>query len=427
MFAPRRLVNATITNNTREDLEMNRSGSIDRRRILKAGAAGAAAVLAPAGMCRARAASGNIKIGVPTAITGTYAEMGNMVMRTCKLVAKEAQEQGGVLGKQLEFVFEDTGGVPANCVRKTQEMVERDGINIFTGIMASSEALAVSAKLPEWNAFFISSINGAGELTGEKFVPNFCRANISAPMGSRAVTRYLADAPQKTFYGIGVDQAWGHSSLKVFAAEIQKQGKQFLGQVVAPTGTKDYSSYIARVREQNPDGLYVVFAGDDAITFHKQAAQFGLSEKTQMFTELVDIMTLRPTGDATVGLIGASRYAFTIDTPENAAFVKRFQAEHQTVPDTYDGEQYQALKALIGAIEKVKSTETAALIKAVDNLEITSVKGKVVIRDCDHQGVQPGFIVKVEKREGFSFPVPQVIKTYPPEDVMPACRRSTFG
>ena len=45
------------------------------------------------------------------------------------------------------MLLEDTGGNPADAVRKAQEMVERDGCNIFTGITLSSEALAVVPKL----------------------------------------------------------------------------------------------------------------------------------------------------------------------------------------------------------------------------------------------------------------------------------------
>jgi branched-chain amino acid transport system substrate-binding protein len=118
-------------------------------------------------------------------------------------------------------------------VRKAQEMVERDGCNIFTGITLSSEALAVVPKLDEWNALFISSDNGDGRLTAESFVPNFFRANVSAPMGARAVSLFLHNAPYKNFYAIGMDYAWGRNSLSVFEAEMKMAKKNFVGGVLA--------------------------------------------------------------------------------------------------------------------------------------------------------------------------------------------------
>ncbi|MBI2527789.1 MAG: ABC transporter substrate-binding protein [Candidatus Rokubacteria bacterium] len=407
---------------------MKREGSIPRRTFLRAGAAGVATLAVPTMRARAWAqGSEPIVIGVPTAITGTWAALGVQVVRTCKLVAKEVEQRGGILGRKVEFLFEDTQGNPANCVRKAQEMVERHKVNLFTGIMASSEALAVSAKLAEWNAFFLSSINGAGELTAEKYVPNFFRANTSGPMGARTIAVYLKDAPQKTFYAIGLDYAWGHSSVAVFEKEIQRAGKEFVGKVFAPTGTKDYSTYITRIRQANPDGLYVAITGDDGTAFYQQAAQFKLGEKIQMVTELVDMLNLKPAGEATLGLIGSSRYTFMYETPENQAFVKRFQAEFKEAPDTFDGEQYQALQILFKAIEKARSTDTAALVKAMAGLEVTSVKGKVVMRECDHQGSQQGFVVKAVKRQGFAHPVPEVVKTYPADIVTPPCRKSSYS
>jgi branched-chain amino acid transport system substrate-binding protein len=404
------------------------SARIGRRQFLVTGAAAAGVLAAPPVLTRVWAqGSGPIRIGVPTAVTGTFAALGAQVVRTCKLVQKEVDERGGILGRKVEFLFDDTQGNPANCVRKAQEMVERSQVNLLTGIMASSEALAVSAKLQEWNAFFLSAINGAGELTAEKYVPNFFRANTSGPMGARTIALYLKDAPEKTFYAIGLDYAWGHSSVGVFEKEIQRAGKEFTGKVFAPQGTKDYSTYITKIRQASPNGLYVAMTGDDATAFYQQAAQFKLGDKLQMVTELVDILNLKPAGDATLGLVGSSRYTSSIDTPENKAFVKRFEAEVKDVPDTFDGEQYQALQVLFRAIEKAKSTETAALIKAMEGLEVTSVKGKVVMRECDHQGAQQGFVVKAVKRPGVAYPVPEVIKTYPADVITPPCRKSSYS
>lgn len=407
---------------------MRRGNRISRRAFLTTGVAAAAAVTAP-GILRHAWAQGRgpIRIGVPTAITGTWAALGAQVVRTCKMVASEVEDKGGILGRPVEFLFEDTQGNPANCVRKAQEMVERHKVNLFTGIMASSEALAVSAKLAEWNALFVSSINGAGELTAEKFVPNFFRANTSGPMGARTIALYLKDAPAKTFYAIGLDYAWGHSSVAVFEKEIQRMGKDFVGKVFAPTGTKDYSTYITKIRQANPGALYVALTGDDGTAFYQQAAQFKLGEKIPMVTELVDILNLKPTGDATLGLVGSTRYTFTYDIPDNRAFVQRFQKAVGEVPDTFDGEQYQGLQVLFTGMEKAKSTETGALVKALEGLELTSVKGKLVVRECDHQAAQQGFVVRAAPRAGFPHLVPEVVRTYAADVVTPPCRKSSYS
>src|SRR5215831_12685239 len=100
-----------------------------------------------------------IKIGMPAALSGSYAQYG--------IQAKRA----------AELIYEDTGGDPAAAVRKAQKLVEKDGVKFLTGVALSSEALAVSAKCPEWKVIFMSTINGAGALTAKAFHRYFFRVN----------------------------------------------------------------------------------------------------------------------------------------------------------------------------------------------------------------------------------------------------------
>src|SRR6266704_2365455 len=212
-----------------------------RRAVL----AGTGATIASPAVLRltAAAATGTIKIGLPLALTGALGSVGQQQKRGAELYAKLQNAKGGILGRPIELLIEDTAGNPATCVRKAQEMVERYDCRLFTGITLSSEALAIVPKLAEWNSIFISSDNGDGRLTAESFVPNFFRANTSGPMGARAVSLYLRDAKLQKFYALGLDYAWGHNSVQVFEREALKSKKEFLGKVFAPTGTKDYSPY----------------------------------------------------------------------------------------------------------------------------------------------------------------------------------------
>jgi branched-chain amino acid transport system substrate-binding protein len=109
--------------------------------------------------------------------------------RDAESCAKNVNAKGGLPGRQIQIFPQDTAGDPATAVRKAQDVVERDGCGLSFGITLSSGALAVVAKLDEWNAIFMSSDNGDGRLTGASFVPNFFRANTSSgPMETRAIS-----------------------------------------------------------------------------------------------------------------------------------------------------------------------------------------------------------------------------------------------
>src|SRR5262245_12835468 len=156
-----------------------------------------------------------IRIGLPAALSGGNAQYGVQAKRACELFAKDIKAKGGILGRPVEFIYEDTAGDPATAVRKAQKLVEKDGVKFLTGVALSSEALAVSAKCPEWKVIFMSTINGAGTLTTKSWNRYFFRVNTSGPMGARAVSLYLTESPMKKFFGLGGDYAWRSEERRV--------------------------------------------------------------------------------------------------------------------------------------------------------------------------------------------------------------------
>src|SRR5437868_331678 len=145
------------------------------RRTFLSGAAGVvgATMLERVG---AQSNANAIRIGVPTGITGNWSALGAQVQRACRLYAKTANAKGGIDGHPIEFLYEDTQGDPAACVRKTTELVESRGVKLITGVISSPESLAIMPRLADWNAIYIASISGVGSMTAANFVPNAFRA-----------------------------------------------------------------------------------------------------------------------------------------------------------------------------------------------------------------------------------------------------------
>ncbi len=384
-----------------------------------------AALAAPAVLRSARGET-PIKIGMPVALTGPAGEVGQQMRRGAEFWAKHVNANGGVIGREIELHIVDSTGDPATCVRRAQELVERDNCHLLFGMTLSSEALAVVPKLAQWKAIFMSSDNGDGRLTGSSFVPNFFRANISGPMDTRTVSLWLRQSKLKNFYALGMDYAWGHNSVGVFKDEVKKAGKNYIGDVFSPIGTKDFSTYITKIRQSGADACYLVLQGDDNNAFLSQAHEYRLSQKVVLLTSIVDLNSIKAVGDAALGLTGSTRYTFTIDNPKNKEFVAAWQKAYNALPDVFEGEQWQSCLMLQAGIEAAKSIEPDKLRPALEHASVDSIKGHVAMRACDHQAVQGGYMVRVEKKQGYSFPVPQIIATFPADQVTPGCRKMTY-
>jgi branched-chain amino acid transport system substrate-binding protein len=364
---------------------------------------------------------------MPCALTGALGPVGQQMKRGAEYFTKVQNAKGGLLGRPVEYIIEDTGGDPATSVRKAGEMVERYNARLLMGMTLSSEALAVVPKLAGWNAIFVSSDNGDGRLTTSSFVPNFFRANTSGPMDTRTVALWLRHAPYKSFYAIGMDYAWGHDTVNSFQNLVKQAKRNFVGAVFSPIGTKDFSSYILKIRQSGADAVFLVLAGDDNNAFLQQAHEYRLGEKMQILTSTVDLASVRTLGAATLGLAGAARYCCTIDNPANKQFVADWQKAHDGVlPDIYEGEQWQACQVMAAGIEAAGSIEPEKLRPALEKVAIDSIKGHVAMRACDHQAVQQGFMVKVEKVADSAQLLPHVIDVFPADQVTPGCRKETY-
>jgi branched-chain amino acid transport system substrate-binding protein len=369
-----------------------------------------------------------IKIGLPTVLSGAYAQYGIQAKRACELFGKEINAKGGVLGRPLEFIYEDTGGDPATAVRKAQKLVEKDGVKFLTATVLSSEALAVSAKCPEWKVILMSTINGAGALTAKSYNRYFFRINTSGPMGARAISLYLAESPMKRFFALGSDYAWGRDSVGSFTAQMTAAKKEIVGKEYPPVGTKDFASYIAKIKQSRAEGVYLALPGQDSTIFLKQAHQFELTKEVKPIMEIVELENMKAVGEAMAGTIGSSRYPFTVDTPKNKDFVARFHAMHGVYPDMFDGETYEGLEWITQVFQKAGTADDVEkVIAAWEDSSYEGLEGPFFMRKCDHQAVQPGFAVQAVKDPRYPHLIPKIVGTYPGDRVTPKCLTEDFS
>src|SRR5262249_22002315 len=128
----------TARNSPREEVSMTR---YDRRTVLKAGAAfaGASALGFPSIL---RAQSDKIKIGHLTPLTGFLGAIGGYAQLGIKLAAEEINAAGGIMGKQIDLISEDSVN-PATAATKAQRMIEQDGAALLLGEISSASSLHI--------------------------------------------------------------------------------------------------------------------------------------------------------------------------------------------------------------------------------------------------------------------------------------------
>lgn len=374
-----------------------------RHSKLYAGAALAALML---GASAAFAADEPVKIGVATALTGAYGDLGQQVRRAVDFAVEEVNAKGGIDGRKVETQYLDTQA-KADIARQQAEKLVNDGFTIITGSIASGEALGISPMLERWDAVMIGTVPKADALTGAECSPRYFRANIPDYADAATVGTWLKDQKEKKWAVMGSDTAWGRNSGASFTKTAGGLSAQVVTEGYAGLGTNDFAPYIQKILDSGAEGVWVALAGRDAINFAQQARQFGLTDKLKVAgVSFVTDNTVKTLGDVSKGIYGIINYSSTLDTPANKAFVDAWAKKYpNTWPANFEGETYLGMQVLFAGIDKADSIAPEDIAKALEGIDVDTIIGKVAVRAKDHQFVRGNFFGRVEDQGGTLRPV----------------------
>lgn len=368
-------------------------------------AAVAGGVMISAAFAVSAHAADPLKIGVPTDLSGTYATLGEEVMRAVRFAVDEANAAGGVAGHKVEFKSYDTEAKPDLARRQSEKLVQ-EGYPILTGLIASGEGLAIAPLMERWGSIYISTINKADELTGANCVPRVFRVNTQSAMDAATVKPWVGERKEKKWAVVAADIAWGRGSGELFVKAVKSLGKEITAELYTPANTNDFAPYIEQVKKSGAEGLWVVLAGRDAINFAQQSKQFGLTDSiTVSGVSFTTDGTVKTLGDAAKGVYGIINYSATLDLPANQKFVKAWVAKYKTPPTNFEGETYLGMEVLFQAVAAAKSVKPDDIAKAMSGREFDTIMGKLKIRAEDRQLLKPNYFGIVEPVDGVLRPV----------------------
>jgi branched-chain amino acid transport system substrate-binding protein len=314
-------------------------------------------------------------------------------------------------GRKVELVVADTGGNPAGTKTKTQELVERDKVDIIFGPLAAFELLAISdytaqAKVP------ILSLAAAEDMTQRKPNPYFVRASATSAQAMHPLADYAAkDLKFKRVITISEDFAFGHEQMGGFQRVFEDAGGRVVKKLWPPLVTPDYTPYIAQI--SGVEAVVAGFAGSNPLKFMKQYKDQGLALPVLGGSVACDDALMKSFGDEAIGVISCSGYSADLDTSSNKRFVEGMVRDYGNIPGIYAAGLYINGMVAEAALEKTggKTDDKDALIKALRSVSLTDTpRGPFRF---DHLGnVIGSFYIRKCERKGDKL-VNTTIKTYP--------------
>lgn len=353
-----------------------------------------------------------VRVGLVSSKSGVFAQQGEEVIRAIKFAIEEANAKGGVDGRKVEVQEADDEGTP-DAGRRVAEKLARDGYNLLIGPIPSSISLALAPNLERWDAAYFVVASKSDKITGDTCRARAFRTNHSDAMDMAMIGEWAKEFKDKTYASIAADYVWGRDSSESFAKAVKAQGKEVKLTLYAPMGTKDFSPFIAQLKEANVDAIWVAETGRDAIAFVKQAQEFGLIPKTKLIGHsLILNFMIDATGKALEGTPGTTGYTPDIDNPRNKAFVAAWKAKFKRLPTDNEGQAYNGAQVMFEGVKRAKSAKPADIAKALPGATIDSIYGPVVMRAADNQLVLPNYVGRAKVVDGQLRPV--IEETFPP-------------
>ena len=343
-----------------------------------------------------------IKIGVILPFSGQFADTGIQLDNGIKLYMQ--QHGDTVAGKKIEIIRKDVGGIaPEVAKRLAQELVVRDNVDILAGFALTPNAIA-AADVSQQAKKFMVVMNAATSIITAKSA-YLARSSVTIPQIDEVFGDWAAKQGIKTVYTMVSDYGPGIDAETSFIRGFEAAGGKAVGTVRVPVANPDFSAFVQRAKDANPDAIFIfVPGGAQPAALGKALAGRGITPKTTKILgngEIAMEDALKNMGDDAIGIITAFHYDPSHNSALNRQFVTDYVKAFGRTPDIFSIGGYDGMRLIYAALAKTHGkTGGQALIDAAKGMAWESPRGPIAIDKDTRDIVQTVYIRRVEKVDG---------------------------
>ncbi|SDS74200.1 substrate-binding domain-containing protein [Bradyrhizobium canariense] len=321
-----------------------------------------------------------LRIANFASLTGPAGIWGPSATNSTLLAASEINRRGGILGREIEIVFHDTGGSIEDVVRTASDVVASEEADIIMGSHISAVRVALRKVVAGRIPYVYTPVYEGGERT-----PGVMAIGETPRAQSRPAIEWLASAKRASrWYLIGSDYVWPWLSHRATKKYIADAGGSVVGEEFVRMGEHDHSAHLARIRAAKPDVVLISLIGTDSIVFNRAFAEQGLASKMLRLAGAMDETVLLGIGaDNTENLFCASGYFVDMASRENDAFRCQYQASYGRYappPGSVGQSNYEGLRFLDTVASQAGTLAIKPLLSTAMNVDYVGARGRIGVR-----------------------------------------------
>lgn len=329
-----------------------------------------------------------IKVGIISPNTGAAARYGAFAWRGAQLAREEINAAGGILGKKLELFQGDSQCIPTEGVSALQRMIAQDKVSVVIGDVCSSVTLAMQPVAENANVLLINAASSNPAITYKAGVGGFKWTFRNYPTDENRASVVLKYAAQqkgiKKYAVLSVDSDYGRGAIALTKKYLDEYGVEIVSEDYYKDKETDFRPVLSKIRRSGAQAIIMYGLADSTPIIARQMVESGLAGKVILIgsAEFNNPEALKAAPTALNGAVEAAAWMPEWDTPRNKAFIEAYRKKYDgETPNVHAYAYWETLRLLVEAAKEAKSTDNAAIRKALSSMTYDGVMGKVAFDD----------------------------------------------
>lgn len=324
-------------------------------------------------------AEDTVKVGIVLPLTGPQARFAEIEKKSFTLALGEINASGGIYGQKLELIIKDDTGHPEVGRSIVEKLITEDKVVMIGGGYSNSVTIAVAVVCQQHKVPFLVNTGSADIITSSGWSFIF-RLNPPVSHYADAITTLLAEKINpKTVAIIHENSLFGNKGASSFEKICKEAGYKVVLKERYEHGDIDFKPMLIRVKQLNPDIIYMVSYAMDGSLLMKQAKDLKLTPK--MFIGGAGGFTLpkfaKNAGVSSENVITTMLWHQDLPFPGAVAYYKKFVAKYNEPTEYHGAEAYSACYVIADVLKRAKSFKNSEIKQALKETDMMTVFGPV--------------------------------------------------
>lgn len=350
-----------------------------------------------------------IKVGLIASLNGEQQPWGQDEKDGAELAVDQINAAGGIDGKKIDLIPEDTASKPEGGKSATLKLVGEDKVVCVLGEVASGITIP-AAQVCQENGVPILAIGATRVDVTQQGGASF-RVCYTDNFQGAAMAKFAYEDLKLRNVALMTDRKLPYSTglSEVFKAAFEKLGGKIVTEEKYESGNLDFKAQLTNIKAKNPDGMFCSGYFTEVGPIARQRVDVGLGDVKMLGGDGWDSKDLyKSGGEGIIGGYFSNHYSELETRPEVVDFVKKFHEKFGHDAGTAMAAlTYDAVMVMAQALKDGKPADSIGLIKAIGEVkDYKGITGNITI-GADGNAQKPTLVLQVTKDGAFK-PVKQI-------------------